>query len=109
MNYANKSNIEVKIAARYNNNLAVAKRNNITFNVDEELLERLDSLVNVFNEKDGTTTRNAVIEDAILGYIEAAEDFFEKQNLDEDTTQLNEIAYYTAVFQRLILILVEFL
>lgn len=61
-------------------------------------MERLDSVVNVFNEKDGATTRNAVIEDAILEYIEVAEDFFEKQNVNDDTVLLNDITYDTAVY-----------
>lgn len=98
MDNINKSNIQIKIAARYNNNLVAAKRKNITFNIDEELLERLDSVVGVFNEKDGTTTRNAVIEDAVSEYVETAEDFFEKQNLNKDTISLNDVAYDTAVF-----------
>lgn len=96
--YNNKSNIEAKIAARYNDNLAVAKRKNITFNVDEELLERLDSVVNVFNEKDGTTTRNAIIEEAILEYVETAEDYFEKQNVNQDKDPESSVEYDTAVF-----------
>lgn len=96
-NYISKSNIEAKIAARYNNQV-VAKRKNITFNIDEELLERLESVVSIFNEKDGTTTRNAVIEDAILEYIEVAEDFFERQNLKQDVTPLNDVDYDTAIF-----------
>lgn len=93
------NNIETKIATRYNNSLAIAKRKNITFNVDEETLERLDSVVNFFNEKDGSTTRNAVIEDAVMAYIEAAEDFFEKQNLNEDNKEKSaSIIFDTAVF-----------
>lgn len=97
-NYSTKSNIVSKIAARYNNNQAVAKRRNITFNVDEELLERLDCVVNIFNEKDGSTTRNAIIEDAILEYVENAEDFFEKQDVNSDTTIEDIAEYDTAVF-----------
>lgn len=97
-NNSTKLSIVAKIAARYNNNLAVAKRKNITFNIDEELLERLDSVVNIFNEKDGSTTRNAIIEDAILEYVETAEDFFEKQNVYQDTNAENTVEYDTAVF-----------
>ncbi|MFR1380586.1 MAG: hypothetical protein ACLSTJ_16710 [Clostridium neonatale] len=92
--------IESKIATRYNNSMGIAKRKNITFNIDEESLERLDSIVNFFYEKDGVTTRNAVIEDAIMAYIESAEDFFEKQNVNNDTNDINnnDVGYDTAVF-----------
>lgn len=94
-----KLNVEARIATRYNNDLGiVSKRKNITFNGDEELLERLDSVVAIFNEKDGTTTRNAIIEEAILGYVEIAEDFFEKQNLSKDSLSLNDTTYDTAIF-----------
>lgn len=91
--------IESKIATRYNNSMGIAKRKNITFNIDEESLERLDSIVNFFYEKDGSTTRNAVIEDAIMAYIESAEDFFERQNVNEDLKDINNnVGYDTAIF-----------
>lgn len=94
------SKVQSLIAARYNNDVLTTKRKNISFNIDEELLERLDSAVNVFNEKDTTTTRNAIIEDAILAYIEEAEDYFEKQNLinDETISFIKDVTYDTAIF-----------
>lgn len=92
-----KSNIEAKIAARYNNQVVV-KRKNITFNVDEELLERLDAVVEILSERDGTTTRNALIEDAILHYVEVAEDYLEKQFILQDAALMNTEYYDTAVF-----------
>lgn len=97
MDNQNKSKMEAKIAARYNN-LALVKRKNITFNIDEELLERLDSAVSVFNQKDGSTTRNAVLEEAVSLYIESAEDYFEKENLNNDTRIVSVTDYDTAVF-----------
>lgn len=89
--------LEKLITSRYNNSIATIKRKNITFNLDEELLERLDSIVVAFNEKESNTTRNAVIEDALLAYIETAEDFFEKKNLVEDK-ELDDNSYDLAVF-----------
>lgn len=101
MNNGRNDSVKAKIAARFNNDNIVAKRKNITFNISEELLERLDNVANVFNEKDGTTTRNAVIEEAVLGYIEEAEDYFERQNVHDDAS--NELStdtedFDTAVF-----------
>ena len=102
MRNSNKSKIQAIIAARYNKSLVATKRKNITFNINEELLERLDSIVNAFNEKDDNTTRNAIIEDAILAYIEEAEDFFEMQNvINDDISIVDNIAYDTAVFPAL--------
>lgn len=92
-----KNNLQGIIAARYNNSIAVAKRRNITFNIDEELLERLDSIVADFNSKDNISTRNAVIEDALLAYVEEAEDYFEQMNLKEDK-DLKNVNFDTAVF-----------
>lgn len=93
------NSIESKIAKRYNNLLIIPKRKNITFNIDEESLERLDSIANCFYEKDGITTRNALIEDAISSYLESAEDFLESKNLLIDNLNVNSNIYFdTAVF-----------
>ncbi len=92
-----KNNLQNIIAARYSNSIAVAKRKNVTANLDEELLERLDNIVMAFNDKDNNTTRNAVIEEALVAYIEAAEDFFEKKDLLEDKED-EECNYDMAVF-----------
>lgn len=94
-----KSNLEAKIVARYSKGSAIAKKKNVSFNVDEELLERLDSVVNVFKLQDGTTNRNIIIEDAILNYVEEAEDYFEKQNVSHDKP--NDKPFDTAVYPAL--------
>lgn len=80
-----KYGLEKLITARYSNSIVVPKKKNITFNLEEEMLERLDNVVSMFNDKDGlTTTRNVIIEEALLAYLETAEDFFEKKAFEND-------------------------
>lgn len=86
-----KYGLEKLITERYSNGIVSSKKKNITFNLDEEMLERLDNLVSVFNEKEGSnTTRNAIIEDALLAYIETAEDFFERKAFESDVVSDNK-------------------
>lgn len=96
MSSKRRGNVESKIAARFNH--SSSKRKNITFNIDEELLERLDVVTATFNNNDGNTTRNAIIEDAVLGYVETAEDFFEQQNVNLDVEGVNNTEFDTAVY-----------
>lgn len=93
------SHIEAKILARYNGSVT-PKKKNITFNIDEELLERLDTAAAKFSANDGNTTRTDIIEDALTSYIETAEDFFEEQDLKEDVdlSLKTVLDYDTAVF-----------
>lgn len=90
-----RGNIESMIAARYNQ--SVSKKKNVSFNIDEELLERLDAVVSVFNENSGDTTRNSVIEEAVTAYVESAEDYFEKQAVINDEEVAN-VGYDTAIY-----------
>ncbi|TCL32194.1 hypothetical protein EV210_12314 [Anaerospora hongkongensis] len=93
------SRAESRILARFSGAIA-AKKKNITFNINEELLERLDTVAAMFSANDGNTTRTDIIEDALTSYIETAEDFFEEQNLkeDQDITSYTNPDDDTAVF-----------
>lgn len=93
------SRVESKILARFSGAIT-AKKKNITFNINEELLERLDTVAAKFNDNDGTTTRTDIIEDAITSFVETAEDFFEAQDLvvDQDISSYVIPDYDTAVF-----------
>lgn len=80
--------VEERIKARYHN--VVIKKRNVSFNLDEELLERLDAVVERFKEKDGETNRNNVIEEAISVYVESAEDYFGGED-EKNDKQLGEV------------------
>ena len=91
-----RGNIEAMIAARYNK--SATKKKNVSFNIDEELLERLDAVVSEFNGNDGDSTRNSVIEEAVIGYVESAEDYFSKQAVIHDREEGNTASYDTAIY-----------
>lgn len=78
---SNKLNgMEARVVARYN--LVKTQRKNITFNIDEELLERLDAVAYFLG---ASNTRNKTIEEAISWYVEEAETFIAKQELKDGT------------------------
>lgn len=99
MNEINKEEIRRLFFARLSNVNAITKRKNVTFNIDEELLERLDSIVNFFSDKGSVVSRNSLMEEALKTHLEVFEDIIDELYHEEEATrQLNSGYFDTAVF-----------